>query len=89
MVPVVKNPPANAGDRHKRCEFHPQAEFFPRLGRSPGVVSGNPLQYACLENDMDGAAWQATVHGGHKESDTAEHNMRNSKYRAEKGKRLK
>ena len=38
---------------------------------------------------MDGAAWRATVHGDHKESDPAEHNMRNSKYRAEKGKRLK
>ena len=24
---------------------------------------GNPLQYSCLENPMDGGAWQATVHG--------------------------
>ena len=23
----------------------------------------NPLQYSCLENSMDGGAWQATVHG--------------------------
>ena len=23
----------------------------------------NPLQYSCLENPMDGGAWQATVHG--------------------------
>ena len=23
---------------------------------------GNPLQYSCLENPMDGGAWQATVH---------------------------
>ena len=22
-----------------------------------------PLQYSCLENPMDGGAWQATVHG--------------------------
>ena len=25
--------------------------------------NGNPLQYSCLENPMDGGAWQATVHG--------------------------
>ena len=32
-------------------------------GRSPGEGNGNPLQYTCLENPMDGEAWQATVHG--------------------------
>ena len=25
--------------------------------------NGNPLQYSCLENPMDGGAWRATVHG--------------------------
>ena len=25
--------------------------------------NGTPLQYSCLENRMDGGAWQATVHG--------------------------
>ena len=34
-----------------------------RLGRFPGERNGNPLQYACLENSMDGGAWWATVHG--------------------------
>ena len=24
---------------------------------------GNPLQYSCLENPVDGGAWQAVVHG--------------------------
>ena len=24
---------------------------------------GNPLQYFCLENPMDGGAWKAAVHG--------------------------
>ena len=33
------------------------------LGRSPGKGNGNPLQYSCLENSMDGGAWPATVHG--------------------------
>ena len=25
--------------------------------------NGNPLQYSCLENPMDGGAWKTTVHG--------------------------
>ena len=33
------------------------------LGRSPGEGNGNPLQYSCLENSVDGGAWWATVHG--------------------------
>ena len=28
-----------------------------------GEGSGTPLQYSCLENPMDGGAWQAAVHG--------------------------
>ena len=32
-------------------------------GRSPGEGNGNPLQYSCLENPMDGGAWWAIVHG--------------------------
>ena len=31
--------------------------------RSPGEGNGNPLQYSCLENSMDGGAWWATVLG--------------------------
>ena len=52
---VVKNLPANAGDAR-------DAGLIPRLGRSPGVGNGNPLQYSCLENPMDRGAWWATVH---------------------------
>ena len=36
---------------------------IPGSGRSPGEGNGNPLQYSCLENPMDGRAWLATVHG--------------------------
>ena len=36
---------------------------IPGLGRSPGEGNGNPLQYSCLENPMDGGAWWAIVHG--------------------------
>ena len=49
---VVKNLPANAGD----------VSSVPGLGRSPGEGNGNPLQYSCLGNPLDRAAWQATVH---------------------------
>ena len=37
--------------------------LIPGSGRSPGEGNGNPLQYSCLENPMDGEAWWATVHG--------------------------
>ena len=30
---------------------------IPGSGRSPGDGNGNPLQYSCLENPMDGGAW--------------------------------
>ena len=40
-------------------------------GRSPEEGNGNPLQYSCLENPMNGGAWWATVHWV-EESDTTE-----------------
>ena len=55
MVRVVKNLPANAGDAK-------DVGSIPGWGRSPGVGNGNPLQYYCLENSMDGGTWWATVH---------------------------
>ena len=30
---------------------------IPGLGRSPEEGNGNPLQFSCLENPMDGGAW--------------------------------
>ena len=47
---VVQEPPGDTGS-------------IPGSGRSPGEGNGNPLQYSCLGNSMDGGAWQATVHG--------------------------
>ena len=50
---VVKNPPANAGDK----------SLIPGWERSPGVENGKLLQYSCLENSTDRGAWRAAVHG--------------------------
>ena len=55
MMLVVKNLPASA--RHER-----DACLIPGSRRSPGGGHGNPLQYSCLENPMDGGAWRGTVH---------------------------
>ena len=37
-------------------------DAIPGLGRFLGGGNGNPLQYSCLGNPMDGA-WQPEVHG--------------------------
>ena len=50
MVKLVKKPPAKAGDTG-------DMGLNSRSGRYLGVVNGNPLQYACLENPMDRGAW--------------------------------
>ena len=64
MVLAVKNPPANAGATGDMGSI-------PGWRRSPGGRNGNPLQYSCLENPMDGGAWRAKLWGG-KESDMTE-----------------
>ena len=55
VVLVVKNPPANAGDKR-------EVGSIPGSGRSPEVGNGNPLQYSCLENPVDRGARQTIVH---------------------------
>ena len=59
---MVKNPPASAGD----------VGLIPGLGRSSGEGHDNGLQYSCLENPMDRAAYWATVCGAAEESDSTE-----------------
>ena len=51
---VVRNPPANGGDRR-------DTGSIPGSPRSPGGGYGNPLHYSCLGNSMHRGAWQATV----------------------------
>ena len=52
MAQTVKMSAYNVGDLGS----------IPGLGRSPGEANGTPLQYSCLENPMDGGAWEAPVH---------------------------
>ena len=53
MAQTVKASALNAGD----LGSNPGSE------RSSGEGNGNPFQYSCLENFMDGEAWWAIVHG--------------------------
>ena len=53
----------------------------PELGRSPGGGNGKPLQYSCLKNSMDRGAWQTTVRGVTKESNTTEQLSTHTLYR--------
>ena len=53
MAQTVKVSACSAGDPGS----------LPGSGRCPGEENGNPLQYSCLENSMDGGAWWATVRG--------------------------
>ena len=46
--------------------------LIPGSGRSPGEGNGNPPQYPCLENPMDGGAGVGYSPWGHKESDMTE-----------------
>ena len=55
VVLVVKNTLANAGDARDTGSMFGS-------GKSGGGHR-KPLQYSCLENPMDGGAWQDTVHG--------------------------
>ena len=57
---VVKNP-ANAEDEG----------LIPGSGRSSGEGNGSPIQYSCLGNPLDRGAWQVTILGIAKMSDTA------------------
>ena len=52
---MVKDSCANAGDIR-------DMGLIPGSGKFLGGGQGNPLQYSCLENPMDGGAWQAAVY---------------------------
>ena len=45
------------GRQYALSKLKLQISFYP-----VGEGNGNPLQYSCLENSLDGGAWWATVH---------------------------
>ena len=53
---MVKNLPVNARDSRSMG-------LIPGSGRSPGVGSGNPFQYFCLQSSMERGAQCTMVHG--------------------------
>ena len=59
---VFKGFPGGAEVKASACNVEDLGSS-PGWERSPGEGNGNPLQYSCLENPMDGEAWWATVHG--------------------------
>ena len=61
--------PAGSEGKESACNSGDPGSI-PGLGRSSGEGNGNPFQYSCLENPMDGGAWRATVPWGRNESDT-------------------
>ena len=65
MARVVKNPPANAGDRR-------DAGSIPGSGRSPGGGHGNSFQYSCLENPHGHGSLAGCSPWGLKKSNTTE-----------------
>ena len=62
MIKVCYSFPGDLDGKASACSVGDPGSI-PGSGRSPGDGNGNPLQYPCLENSMDGGAWQAIVRG--------------------------
>ena len=56
LVPSAWGFPGGSDGKASACSVGDPGSI-PGLGRSPGEGNGNPLQYSCLENSMDGGAW--------------------------------
>ena len=65
VSPTVDGLPGSS-DSKKSADNAGNLGSFPGSVRSTGEENGNPLQYSCLENCMDGGAWWVTVPGATK-----------------------
>ena len=54
---------ASGKDPACQCRSHKNHGFNPWVRKISGGEHGNPPQYSCLENPLDGRAWWATVLG--------------------------
>ena len=68
LVSIYMGFPGGSEGKASACDAKDPGSI-PGSGRSPGEGNGNPFQYSCLGNPMDGGAWWAIVHGVTKESD--------------------
>ena len=59
---VVWGFPGGSDGKESACNAG-DLDLNPELGRSPDEGNGCLGQYSCLENLMDGGAWQAIIHG--------------------------
>jgi len=58
VVAYLINPDFPGGSDGKASVYNAGDQvLIPGTGRFPGEGNGNPLQYSCLENPMDGGAW--------------------------------
>ena len=56
MWPIILGFPGGSEDKASAWNVG-DLGLIPGSGRSPGEGNGNPLQYSCLENPMEGGAW--------------------------------
>ena len=57
LVFSMKNDFSGGSDGKASAYIAGDLGSIPGLGRSPGEGNGNPLQYSCQENPIDGEAW--------------------------------
>ena len=62
MLQAQSGLPGGSDSKESTCNVGNPGSI-PALGRYPGGGNGYPLQYSCLENSMDRAAWWAIVCG--------------------------
>ena len=74
-IPWIEEPGGVQSMRFKESDVNCQYEaliylfltsLLKRIVDVIGEGNGNPLQYSCLENPMDGGAWWAAIHGASK-----------------------
>ena len=63
MRPGVVGLDVRGGAVVRICPQYRRPGFDSWVGMIPWRGNGHPLQHSCLENPMDGGAWQATVLG--------------------------
>ena len=62
VLKILRTLPGGSDSKESACNVGDLGSI-PGSGRSSGEGNGNPLEYPCLENPMDGGTWYAMVHG--------------------------